>query len=84
VAIFSEIYYPAGWKSFIDGKEVPHFRANYVLRAMSVPAGDHEIRFSFEPSTYKTGNTISLASSVILILLLAGYIVSVLLKKRPE
>ena len=84
VAIFSEIYYPAGWKSFIDGKEVPHFRANYVLRAMSVPAGDHEIRFSFEPETYQRGNMISLVSSVILILLLAGYTVSVVLKKRRE
>lgn len=73
MAIFSEIYYPAGWKAFIDGKETPYFRANYVLRGMILPAGDHEIKFSFEPASYYTGNKISLASSLLLILLFAGY-----------
>ncbi len=73
MAIFSEIYYPAGWKSFIDGKETPYFRANYILRGMILPAGDHEIKFIFEPASYITGNKISLASSILLILLFAGY-----------
>jgi hypothetical protein len=73
LALFSDIYYPAGWKCFVDGKESKYFRANYVLRAMIVPGGDHEIRFSFRPSSYYTGNTVSLAGSVILILLIAGY-----------
>jgi hypothetical protein len=74
LAIFSEIYYPAGWKCFIDGKESKYFRADYVLRGMIVPAGTHEIKFRFEPSSYKTGNRISLMSSVLFILLAAGYI----------
>jgi hypothetical protein len=74
LAVFSEIYYPAGWKSFIDGKETPHFRANYVLRGMVIPAGQHEIRFKFEPSSYKTGTSISYASSGIFILLIIGYL----------
>jgi hypothetical protein len=74
LVIFSEIYYPKGWKAFIDDNEVDYFRANYVLRAMIVPAGDHEIRFAFMPASYYTGNKVSLASSVLLILILAGYI----------
>jgi len=81
IAVFSEIYYPAGWKSYIDGNEVPHFRANYVLRAMLLPEGQHEVKFTFEPASYFTGNKISLASSIILILLFAGYFVTVILKK---
>ncbi len=80
-AVFSEIYYPAGWKSFIDGKETPHFRANYLLRAMVLPEGEHEIRFYFEPASYITGNKISMASSVLFFLLTAGYLISVFLKK---
>ena len=74
LVVFSEIWYPAGWKCFIDGNESNYFRANYILRAMIVPEGEHEIRFSFEPSSYITGNKISLASSLILILAIAGFI----------
>jgi hypothetical protein len=81
MVIFSEIYYPAGWKCFIDGIESQHFRANYILRAMVVPGGEHEIRFSFEPSSYIAGNRISLASSVLLILLIIGYTAVRLIKK---
>src|SRR5450759_2990520 len=73
LAVFSEIYYPAGWKCFIDGKESKYFRTDWVLRGMIVPAGDHEIKFTFKPASYYIGNKISLASSVLLILLCAGY-----------
>jgi len=69
-AVFSEIYYPAGWHAFIDNKPAGYVQADYVLRAMSVPAGDHTITFRFDPSSYRIGNNISLASSVILVLLL--------------
>jgi hypothetical protein len=71
-AVFSEIYYPEGWISKIDGIESPHFRADYILRTMVVPAGKHEIIFEFKPQVYKTGNTISLASSILLVLILSG------------
>ena len=75
LAVFSEIYYPAGWKAFIDGKETDHIRVNYILRGMVIPAGEHEIRFSFKPASYITGNKISYASSAIFILMAAGYAV---------
>jgi len=81
LAVFSEIYYSAGWKAFIDGKESKYFRTDYVLRGMVVPSGDHEIKFSFKPSSYIVGNKISLASSVLLIVLFAGYFVSRFLMK---
>jgi hypothetical protein len=73
LAVFSEIYYPAGWKCYLDGKESRYFRADWILRGMVVPAGDHEIKFTFKPASYYMGNKVSLASSVVLILLCAGY-----------
>ncbi|HVN56660.1 MAG TPA: YfhO family protein [Bacteroidales bacterium] len=72
--VFSEIWYPAGWKAFIDGKKASYIRANWTLRGMVVPAGRHEIRFSFEPDSYYTGNKISFASSALFLILLAGFI----------
>jgi hypothetical protein len=74
LAVFSEIYYDKGWNAYIDGVKSPYFRANYVLRAMIVPAGKHTIEFKFEPAVYKTGEKISLASSLLLVLLSAGAI----------
>ncbi len=82
LAVFSEIYYPDGWNSYIDGNEVPYVKANYVLRAMEVPAGDHEIIFRFEPESYRTGTRISFASSLLLILLCAGSLYMVVMKKE--
>lgn len=85
LVVFSEIYYPSGWNSYIDGKESKYFRTDFLLRGMVIPAGDHEIRFEFKPSSYYTGNKISLASSLILILLIAGYAVrAVILKRKSE
>jgi uncharacterized membrane protein YfhO len=70
MAVFSEIWYGPnkGWQAYIDGKEAPHVRANYVLRAMRVPAGQHEIRFTFNPTAYRTGEMISLISSLLILL----------------
>lgn len=69
LAVFSEIYYPKGWNAFVDGQPAPHFRANYVLRAMILPEGNHKIEFRFEPVVYSMGETISLVSSLIVIAL---------------
>lgn len=72
LAVFSEIYYPYGWKATIDGQEIPHFRANYVLRAMVIPKGDHTIVFTFEPESYITGTKLSYASSILLFVIVLG------------
>lgn len=71
LAVFSEIYYPKGMKVTIDDQEARHFRTNYVLRGMVVPAGKHIIKFSFEPDSYHVGEKISLACSGLLLLAMA-------------
>ncbi len=68
LALFSEIYYPAGWIAKINGEEVDILRANYVLRALILPAGEGEIEFIFDPISFKNGKLISLISSTILVL----------------
>jgi hypothetical protein len=76
LAVFSDIYYgpDKGWQAYIDGVKAPHFRANYILRAMNIPAGDHEIRFNFEPRSYRMGEMISLVFSLgIVLALLFGF-----------
>ena len=74
---FSEIYYNSGkgWNAYLDGKPVNHFRANYVLRAMKIPVGEHTIEFKFEPMAYGIGEKISLTSSALLILMCLGAVV---------
>ena len=75
VAVFSEIYYPEGWNAYLDGKQTPYFRCNYLLRGMVVPAGEHKIEFKFEPADYYTGETVARYSSLLLIILGLGTIV---------
>ena len=70
LAVFSDMYYDKGWKAFVDGKETPIVRANYVLRAVKIPAGTHKIDFKFEPKSFATGNMLSAVSSIILFVLI--------------
>ena len=84
LAVFSEIYYntEAGWHSYLDNQPVQHIRADYVLRAMKIPAGKHTIEFRFEPKSYYTGETISLVSSLIILPLMLGSIFLSVRKNR--
>jgi hypothetical protein len=72
LAVFSEVYYKNGWIATIDGKEVPIFRTNFVLRGIEIPAGKHDIEFRFEPVVVQRGGTISLISSIGMLILLLG------------
>lgn len=72
LAVFSEIYYPKGWKMFVDEKEVPYIKANYLLRAVHVPAGNHTIKMIFAPQVIETGKVISMIAFGLFVLLSIG------------
>ena len=74
-AVFSEIYYKNGWNATIDGVAVDHLNVNYVLRGLEIPKGTHQIVFEFSPSVVKTGSSIALISSVVLLFLILGQVV---------
>ncbi len=73
--VASEVYYPAGWKAFVDGAETPILRVDHLLRGIQVPAGAREVTMRFEPAVFQTSFAISAASSAIVylaILILLG------------
>jgi hypothetical protein len=75
-AVFSEVWYGEknGWKAYMDGKPADFIRTNYLLRGIKIPAGDHKITFEFKPGSYFIGEKISLFSSILILLLGAGYL----------
>ncbi len=84
VAVFSEVYYPNGWTATVDGKPLNIFRADWTLRGALLPAGDHEVVMRFAPQSYKTGATVSLIASLLLLLLLAAAIGLMVFRKKGE
>ena len=85
VVVFSEIFYPKGWKAWIDDVEVPILRSNFITRTLLVPARDHTIRFTYKPASYTTGVLVSrISSSALLAALLLAVILGVVrtLQKR--
>lgn len=80
LAVFSEIYFPWGWKATIDGNEAEIGRVNYVLRALKVPAGSHTIKFVFDPESVRDADNIAYVSIIIIYAVLAAAIVLGLLK----
>ena len=81
LAVFSEIYYPEGWNAYINGEKATYFRANYLLRAMNLKAGDYTIEFRFEPKSYDIGKILSIICSILLTTALSS-IIFVTFKKR--
>ncbi|MES2828375.1 MAG: hypothetical protein V4687_09480 [Bacteroidota bacterium] len=67
IAVFSEIYYDKGWNMYVDDVKKPYFRADYVLRAAQLEAGNHKVEFKFEPTSYYLGEKISLVGTILLL-----------------
>ena len=81
-AVFSDIYYPYGWKAYVDGTEKsPIVKVDYALRGIKIPKGNHKIEFHFKPDSYYTGNKVAMISSLLLLLLCAGAIYPILKKE---
>lgn len=83
-AVFSEIYYPYGWKAYIDDKPVEHFRVNYVLRALNIPAGEHRIHFEFQPNSLRIGDIIGWISISAILILSIGMIILYFYKEKQQ
>ena len=84
LAVFSEIYYPDGWKAAVDGAPVEILRADWTLRAAALPAGEHDLVMRFEPDSYRIGANVSRASSITLILLLLLSVAGLFLPARKK
>lgn len=82
--IFSEIFYPHGWKAIVDGKPADLYRANYMLRAMNLEPGKHHIRLEFRPESVDKGNVISMTFVVLMYLIIAGILLSNLRKSKAK
>ncbi len=82
--VFSDIYYKNGWNAYVDGSLTPHYNVNYVLRGMEVPKGKHTIEFKFEPAIIQQGNTITLVSYFLLLLIPVGWFVVQRKKKDKQ
>ncbi len=70
--VFSEVYYADGWKAFVDGKETPIVKTNYILRGIEVPDGNHQIELVYDLPMFHTSNLISRIASILLILAVAA------------
>lgn len=84
LAVFSDIYYSKGWKAYVDNKETPIIRANYVLRAIKVPAGQHTIEFHFRPETFYNGQKVAMVSSLAILALIGAAVAQMFRKPKAN
>ena len=84
VAVFSEIFYDHGWTAYVDGAEAPCFRADYVLRAMRLPAGQHTVEWKFRAPGWTAAEAVTIVSSLVILLGAAAAIVYWIRQKRKE
>lgn len=82
--LLSEVYYPAGWNAYIDGKRTQIYKADYFLRAILVPKGVHDVELKFEPRVYSIGRWLSLGTNSIIILLLIVALPGMILKRSRK
>lgn len=82
-AVLSEVYYPAGWNAYLDGKKVDYVKTNYVLRGLALPAGNHNLEFRFEPKSFTTGRTITIIANILVLLSMIAAVIFYF-KRRPE
>ncbi|HTN17198.1 MAG TPA: YfhO family protein, partial [Chitinophagaceae bacterium] len=84
LAVFSDVYYDKGWKAYVDGKETPIVKADYILRAVQLPAGNHKIEFKFHPDTYYNYNSYAMISSILLYLLFGAALFMAFRKPKAD
>ncbi|MFR9533770.1 MAG: hypothetical protein SNG49_02935 [Rikenellaceae bacterium] len=84
VAVFSEIYYPKGWRAYVDGQEADYFRANYLLRAMELPAGEHTVEWRFRAPRWSLIEGITLASSLVILLSILILLIRTINERRQK
>lgn len=84
VAIFSEIYYSKGWTAYIDGVESPYFRADYILRGIVIPEGEHTIEFKFAAPNFALFKGITAGSSIVILLIFGVSVVLILIKNKRD
>ncbi|MCR4620191.1 MAG: hypothetical protein K5633_05835 [Paludibacteraceae bacterium] len=84
VAVFSEVFYDAGWNVYIDGAKAEYGRGDYLLRVMSLPSGSHTIEWRFEPESQAKGDLIRTVASVVLILGIVGAVAVVVVRRRKR
>jgi len=82
--VLSEVYYPAGWKAYLDGTQTPIYPTNYILRGVRVPAGEHTLKLRFEPESYSRSIKLSLAGLSLTLLALAAGLIWRYIPKRKE
>jgi len=75
-AVFSEVFYKSGWKAYVNDKQLPIAKVNYVLRGLALAPGKYKIEFKFEPDAYLTGKKYGNISAIVLVLSLLSLLVS--------